>query len=83
MHKKGLDSYTNVRTTKPPFVAGNTTYGFEIDSEKPSDPAMVSFRSLLCAYKQQPATPSVPASNPGLGREAISDRQKEGVEEVT
>lgn len=26
MHKKGLDSYTNVRTTKPSLVAENTTH---------------------------------------------------------
>lgn len=34
MLKKGLNSYTNLRTTKTSFMAENATLGFEIDSLK-------------------------------------------------
>lgn len=34
MHKKGLNSYTNLKKTTTSFLAENTTCGFEIDSIK-------------------------------------------------
>ena len=34
MNKKGLNSYTNLRTTKTSLMAENTRHGFEIDSLK-------------------------------------------------